>query len=66
MNMLKEIGIAGPFQDSKSRDILVDPDNFLAQMDAPNAPSRRGGKALRRSAEIIPSPLFQLPRSRTP
>jgi len=33
MDMLEEIGIVGPFQGSKPRDILVDPDKFLAEMD---------------------------------
>jgi S-DNA-T family DNA segregation ATPase FtsK/SpoIIIE len=34
MDMLEEIGIVGPFQGSKPRDILVHPDQFLAEMDA--------------------------------
>ncbi len=34
MDMLEEIGIVGPFQGSKPRDILVNPDDYLARMDA--------------------------------
>lgn len=42
MDMLEEIGIVGPFQGSKPRDILVDPDNYLAQMDAHERAVRTG------------------------
>lgn len=45
MDMLEEIGIVGPYQGSKPRAILVDPDQYLALMDAQERAAAAEGRA---------------------
>jgi DNA segregation ATPase FtsK/SpoIIIE-like protein len=53
MDMLEEMGIVGPYKGSKPRDILVDPDAALAQLDQLEMQIAASGGNSRRAAELL-------------
>lgn len=52
MDMLEEMGIVGPYKGSKPREILVDPDAAMAQLDALEEQIKRSGSSARAAAEL--------------
>jgi hypothetical protein len=53
MDMLEDMGIVGPYNSSKPRDILVDPDAALEQLDAlEDQLDRTGGDSKRAAQEL--------------